>query len=317
VRILITGGLGYLGGRLAQHLAAAGTHELRLATRRQRVATPIPGARIVTVDWSDERSLAAACDGVEAIAHLAGMNAAACARDPVAAVEFNGVGTARLLRAATDRQVRRVICLSTAHVYGASLAGQVDEETLPRPRHAYATSRLAAEYALRAAGLGLEGIVVRLSNAFGAPLTPDADCWSLVCNDLCRQAVATQRAQLSSDGSQRRDFIPVGEACRAIAHLLDLPASAIGAGIFNVGGGSAPTLLQMATLIAGRVKLRLGVDVALVPGPARDPVGTAPLEYCVGRLYHTGFTPAPAAVTQELDQLADYCVRHFKTSDVQ
>jgi UDP-glucose 4-epimerase len=272
----------------------------------------------VTVDWSDERSLAAACDGVDAIAHLAGMSAAACARDPVAALEYNGVGTARLLRAAKDRQVRRILCLSTAHIYGASLAGEVDEETLPRPRHPYGSSRLAAEHALRAAaGSGLEGIVARLSNAFGVPATPGADCWSLVCNDLCRQAVATLRAQLNSDGTQRRDFIAIGEACRAIAHLLELPATAIGEGVFNVGGAFAPTLLEMATLIAGRVKLCLGMDVAVVTGPAHDTVGAAPLQYGVRRLYDSGFKPDPTAVTQELDQLVQYCARHFKTSQAQ
>lgn len=317
MRILITGGLGYLGGRLAQHLAATGTHELRLATRRSPGgAAPIPGATIVTVDWSDERSLEAACDGVEVIAHLAGMNAAACARDPVAALECNGVGTARLLRAATQHQVRRVLCLSTAHVYGASLAGEVNEQTLPRPRHPYATSRLAAEHALRAAG-SVEGIVVRLSNAFGAPVTPDADCWSLVCNDLCRQAVTSLRAQLHSDGTQRRDFIAMSEACRAIAHLLALPAEAIGEGIFNVGGASAPSLLEMATLIAGRVKLRLGAQVAVVLGPAHDAVGADPLQYSVARLHASGFRPHPAAMSLELDQLVDYCVEHFRNSQAQ
>jgi UDP-glucose 4-epimerase len=320
VRILITGGLGYLGGRLAQLLAASGAHELRLASRAQRSDTPpVAGARIVRVDWSDEGSLAAACDGIDAIAHLAGMNALACARDPVAALECNGVGTARLLRAAAARQVRRVLCLSTAHVYGASLAGKVDEQTLPRPRHPYASSRLAAEHALRAATFGqaLEGIVVRLSNAFGAPATADADCWALVCNDLARQAVTTQRAQLSSDGTQRRDFIPMSEACRALVHLLELPATAIGEGIFNVGGAFAPTLREMAGLIAGRAGLRLGVDVAVVTGAARDAVGAAPLEYCVSRLYDSGFKARPAAVTQELDQLVDYCTRHFTAAQAQ
>jgi UDP-glucose 4-epimerase len=316
VRILITGGLGYLGGRLAQLLASCGTHQLRLATRRAGGNAPsAAGDEIVTVEWSDERSLARACEGIETIVHLAGMSAAACARDPVAALEFNGVGTARLWRAAARQRVRRIIGLSTAHIYGTSLEGEVDELTLPRPRHPYGSSRLAAEHATQVACLtyGLEAVIVRLSNAFGAPVDPGVDCWSLVCNDLCRQAVATGHARLKSDGTQRRDFIPIGEACRAVAHLLELPVVALGEGVFNVGGSWAPSLLEMARLIAQRVELRLGCAVQVMPGSARDSVGSMPLSFSVARLYGSGFTPRPSAVTQELDQLVDYCVRHPQT----
>ena len=101
---MLTGGLGYLGGRLAQSLAVTTSYELTLATRRGGEAqSPAADAGIVTTDWSSDSALERLCEGMDAVVHLAGMNAAACARNPVAALEFNGVATARLAQAAAKQ----------------------------------------------------------------------------------------------------------------------------------------------------------------------------------------------------------------------
>jgi UDP-glucose 4-epimerase len=261
------------------------------------------------MDWSSDRRLERACAGIDAIVHLAGMNAADCERDPVAALEFNGVGTARLVRAAISQRVNRLVYLSTAHVYGAALKGTVNELTCAQPRHPYATSHRAGEDAVRLTRTGQPSIaiVARLSNAFGAPACPEANCWSLVTNDLCRQAVTTRRAVLRSAGSQRRDFIPVSEACRAMAHLLSLPPERVGDGLFNIGGAWAPTMLEMARLVAERVTARLGFCPQLVVGTADDGECVEHLEYSVSRLAATGFTLRQDSVQQELDRLVEFC----------
>jgi UDP-glucose 4-epimerase len=310
--VLLTGGLGYLGARLAQSLAASTDYELRLGSRRPGWnPAPAPNVKLVALDWTGDEALSRACAGMDAVVHLAGMNAAACARDPVAALEFNGVGTARLLQAAAQQGVARFVYLSTAHVYGAALKGSVDELTCPQPRHPYATSHRAAEDAVKSAGAGsaLQGIIVRLSNAFGAPVSAQADCWSLVTNDLCRQAVTTRREVLRSPGSQRRDFVPLAEVCRAIAHLLQLPAARLGDGLFNLGGGWAPTILEMAELIAARVAACLGFDPQVIVGTTRDSCGEEQLEYSVAKLVASGFHPRHDAVAQELDRLVTFCAQ--------
>jgi UDP-glucose 4-epimerase len=312
LKVLLTGGLGYLGGRLAQSLAATARPELTLATRRSACRhLPAADARIVTIDWSSDSALERLCEGMDAVVHLAGMNAAECARHPVAALEFNGMATARLAQAAARQGTARFIYLSSAHVYGAALSGLVDEHTCPAPRHPYATSHRAGEDAVRlaCAGSAMTGVIVRLSNAFGAPVDPAADCWHLLTNDLCRQAVTTHRAVLKTAGTQRRDFIPVAEACRAITHLLQLPSQRLGDGLFNAGGAWAPTLLEMAYLIAARVAARLGFQPQVVPGSTRDSVGEAQLEYSVARLTASGFVLRREAVVEELDRLVDFCAR--------
>src|SRR5207302_10554561 len=133
--------------------------------------------------------------------------------------------------------------------------------------------------------------------------------WHLVTNDLCRQAVKTRRAVLKTPGNQRRDFISVAEACRAIRHLLQLPSTRLGDGLFNAGGAWAPTLLEMAQLIAARVDARLGFRPQVMPGSARDDVGEAQLEYSVAKLTATGFALRREAAVEEIDRLIDFCAR--------
>ena len=310
--MLLTGGLGYVGGRLAQWLAATSDHELTLASRRpDRARAATPAAGTIALDWASDAGLEQACEGMDAVVHLAGMNAADCGRDPVAALTFNGVATARLVRAAARCKVARFIYLSSAHVYGAALRGCVDERTCPEPHHPYATSHRAGEDAVRSAegATAMARVVVRLSNAFGAPVHPEADCWSLVANDLCRQAVTTRREVLRSAGNQRRDFVPMSEACRAIAHLLRLPAAHLGDGLFNVGGSWTPTIFEMAQLIATRVAACCRFQPQVVPGSQREESGTDLREYSVAKLVATGFDVRRDAIAEELDRLLAFCLR--------
>ncbi len=308
----MTGGFGYLGGRLARALARTTDYDVTLMTRRAvRPAMPESSATLIGVDWTSDVALERACDGIDAVVHLAGMNATKCAIDPVAALEVNGLSTARLVRTAALQRVARFVYLSTAHVYGAALKGFVDEHTCPEPRHPYATSHRAGEDVVRFAhdtGV-ISGSVVRLSNSFGAPVDPDADCWSLVANDLCRRAVNSRCMVLRSSGTQRRDFIPVSEACRGIAHLLTVPRSDLGNGVFNVGGSWAPTIIEMAELIATRVETVLGFRPQLARGSDCDSVGDPALEYCSKKLISTGYDVRRGALVEELDQLIAFCGR--------
>jgi UDP-glucose 4-epimerase len=313
LRVLLTGGVGYLGGRLARFLIEREGHEVLLGTRApQRVPNWAADHRVVHTDWNQEATLARACAGVDAIVHLSGMNARDCAEDPVAALEVNGVGTAHLLRAACREQVRRFIYLSSAHVYGGALTGRVDEGTAAEPRHPYATSHRAAEDLVRHAQYSgrIEGVVVRLSNSYGAPADPGADCWSLLTNDLALQAVRSGRLVLRTTGEQRRDFIPLAEACRALAHLLAVPAAVLEQEVINVGGGWALMLREMAALIAERSLAVLGLRPELCIGDRTDATGSGLLAYGIARLLATGFKPDATAREAELDQLLRFCQEH-------
>lgn len=292
-KIMITGGLGYVGGRVAQHLAQQTDYEIILGSRH-KTESPIwlQQSRVMETLWSSPDSLKHACSGIDSVIHLAGMNAQDCFADPVAALEFNAVGTARLLRAAIGQGVKRFIYLSTAHVYGSPLTGTITEKTCPINLHPYASSQRAGEDVVRAAHQRgeIEGIVIRLSNAFGAAVEKNANCWMLLVNDLCRQAVTTEKLELRSSGLQRRDFITLTDVTRAVAHLIELPVDTCADGLFNLGGDSSLQIIELTERIASRCKEVLKFSPALViPKPASGEI-SAELDYRIDKLKSTGFT---------------------------
>ena len=309
MRILITGAFGYLGGRLTQFLEASGEHGLMLGSRWTRGKT-LAGSTssAVVTDWDTPESLHELCDTVDTVVHVAGMNAQDCAADPSGALRANGLNTSALVHASEQTGVKRVIYISTAHVYASPLAGVLTELVCPRSLHPYATSHRAGEDAVLAAterGV-LSGIVVRLSNVYGRPARPDADCWSLVVNDLCRQAVTTERLALHSSGLQRRDFLPMDEVCRALQHLIELPQDRLGFPLYNVGGEWPVTIREVTELIRDRCAEILGFRPAItapMPGPGEE---THTLEYRLDALRATGFVPAPDQ-KREIDRLLRYC----------
>jgi len=260
MRILITGGFGFLGGRLAVHLAQAG-HTIVLGSRKA-ICSPtwLAQAEVLQTVWDDVEMLKHCCKGVDLVIHAAGMNAQDCAADPVAALAFNGVATARLVSAACSAGVKRFIYLSTAHVYASPLVGTITEETFPRNLHPYATSHLAGEQTVlefNHRGL-ISGIVLRLSNVFGAPVCKVANCWMLLVNDLCKQAVQTNQLKLHSSGNQQRDFISMTDfCCLAEKFAVGLYCNTY-TSIYNIGSGESQSVLAMAKTIQSRCEIVLG-----------------------------------------------------------
>lgn len=292
MRILITGGFGFVGGRVAQHLQQAG-HQIVLGSRSVTTSPNwLSRAEVVKTIWNDSGALEKICNDVEVVIQAAGMNAQDCAADPAAALEFNGLATENLLESARRAGVRQFVYLSTAHVYSSQLTNTIDEASCPRNLHPYATSHLAGENAvLYASQQGkIQSLVLRLSNAFGVPAHADANCWMLLVNDLCRQAVCDHRLTLRSAGLQQRDFVTLHDVGRTLVHMLELPDERIGGAIFNVGGGSAKRVIDMAEMVQARCLAVFGfVPEIIRPEPSRGEMSPN-LDYCIDKLLATGFS---------------------------
>jgi len=314
---LITGGLGYVGGRIALNLLAQGV-PIRLSSRRPPERWPdwARAAEFAHADVSSDDDLDDLCRGVETVIHLAAMNEHESLADPAGAVAVNAIGTVRLLQACERAGVGRIVYVSTAHVYGAPLAGSINERTLPRPVHPYAIShRIAEDFVLAAHDEGrIAGLVFRLSNGVGAPADAGVERWTLVANDLCRQAVTTQKLVLQTDGWQQRDFIALADVARAVAHVLALPAGAWGDGLFNLGGETTLSVLELAERIAARGRSVLGVT-APIERPARAEASPPPdLDYRIDKLKATGFV-LEGRLDDEIDRTLRLCKSAFAGAD--
>jgi UDP-glucose 4-epimerase len=268
----------------------------------------MPHAKMAQTRWDSVFELEQICKNIDAVIHLSGMNAQDCASDPVAALEINGMATCRLLQASVRQGVKRFIYVSTAHVYGSALSGTITEETNPVSLHPYATSHRVGEDVVRAANERgeIEGFVIRLSNAFGAPVNANTNCWMLLVNDLCRQALTTKQMVLRSSGLQRRNFIPLSDACRAIAHVLQLSGNGELKDIYNVGGLWSPTIIEMAQLIQKRCSALLDFQPKLMRNMQHADVASVEFKYCIDALLKTGFHPIDNKV-EEIDELLKFC----------
>lgn len=311
MRILITGGFGYVGGRVARHLQQAG-HQVILGSRSSRKSPPwLPMAEVAQTDWNDVRSLKQACEGVDVVIQAAGMNAQDCVADPLAALEVNGIAVARLIVAAVESKVARLVYISTAHVYASPLVGIITEETCPRNWHPYSTSHLVGEnVVLGACQRGeIEGIVLRLSNAFGAPVEKNANCWMLLVNDLCQQAAKTERMVLRTNGLQQRDFIPLAAVCQVIEQVstIDFKSLAFNVfNVFNVGSGRSQSLLEMAKLVQKRCGVVLGCEPELQADASTTDEMQEMLVFRPSRLNAVGIS-ASVNNNIEIDDLLVFC----------
>ncbi|MDB0021064.1 SDR family oxidoreductase [Candidatus Pseudothioglobus singularis] len=248
--ILITGGTGYLGGRLASYLRKL-NFEVRIGGRKA-------SADSYGMDYSDDSSLEVSCKEISTIIHLACMNAQSCEKDPELSFVINSIGTLKLLKAAEKEGVSRFIYFSTAHVYCSPLIGEINEEFLTQPIHPYSISKKCAEDFVIEASINkrISGTIFRLTNAVGSPVNPEANCWMLVANDLCRQVVLNKHMELYSNEYTKRDFVPISSLCHVVYSAL--LSDNISSEIVNVSSGIGLTLRELTDLIVERSQKVLG-----------------------------------------------------------
>jgi UDP-glucose 4-epimerase len=312
-KILVTGGLGYVGGRVSRFLSEKKDVEIIITTRKKTAVFPewMKKRNILEVDMSRHSDLYKVCEGIDCIVHFAGMNEIECASDPEKALEVNAGNTYRLLQAAIQQKVKRFIYFSTAHVYGAPLRGKITEKTITRPVHPYAiTHRVAEDFVLSAHDKGeIIGIVFRLSNGFGAPESSDINRWSLLVNDLCHQIACKEEIILKSSGLQKRDFITLFNVCRALDHFIVLDKDLIQDGLFNLGGSCSMQIIEMANLIALRAEKQLGF-YPVISRPVVKEETFENLEYNIDKIIRTGFDLIDN-FEQEIDDTLLFCKKHF------
>ena len=309
MNIIISGGLGYVGGRLSKYLAANG----HTVTALSRQANSLPGLvlptgmTVVHPDVFVQQPDSLNVFGV--FIHLAALNENDCVKYPEKAIEVNITHTWQWLDRAHKAGIKQFIYFSTAHVYGKPLQGYYDEESPTHPVHPYAITHKAAEdYVLSyRKEMGMNNLVLRLTNAFGGPAFPTADRWTLLVNDLCRSAIATGTMTLQTDGMQVRDFVCLQDVERAVNHLLLLNEH--GNGIYNIGAGHATSIWDMALMVQNKAEAMLQKTIQLT---RKQPVSTTvpfELDISIQKFLQTGFRLSGKA-SNEIESTLRYFINH-------
>ena len=302
--ILITGGSGYLGGRLAEFLSNSQIKKIAITVRKESktLRKKLPNCDVRILDITKPDNIKKALTDITDVIHLISLNAKNSAESPELAEKINAHGTLDLVKTSLDSGVKRFIYISTAHVYGAPLVGEINEMTPALASHPYATSHLQAEKYIKKAAVSSDTkfTILRLSNAVGNPIMKDTDCWMLVVNDICKQIVTSQTMRFSSQRNIERDYISIEEICRTISYILCDETNNY-EGIYNFGSGKSISLESLANLISERAKVILGIDARIYfPNQSSEP--TKPLSYSISKIQREGITISNS-LNNEIDKL--------------
>lgn len=266
---LVTGGAGFIGSHIAEHLGGAG-HRVRvldnLFSGKEANVKSIEGdVELIRGDIRDVRAVADAVRGVEVIFHEAALGSVPrSVADPMTTHEVNLTGTLNVLLAARDANVRRVVYASSSSVYGETRVLPKHEELAPQPLSPYALSKLAAEHY---AGLfhrvyGLEAVSLRYFNIFGPRQDPESE-YAAVVPRFVTALLKGERPVIYGDGLQSRDFTYVENVVNA--NLLAAEADGVAGKAFNVACGGRYSLLDLLS----RLKKIIGCEIDPTHEPAR------------------------------------------------
>lgn len=302
MQILVTGGAGFIGGHLAEHLRERAAVRV-LDDLCSGFRSNLGGCEFVQGSILDREALRAAMRGVDYVFHLAAMiSVPESMENPVRCAEINTIGTLLVLEEAARAGVKKFVLSSSAAIYGNNPVVPKREEMVPEPASPYAVSKLDGEYycQLFTATRGLPTAALRYFNVFGPRQNP-ASAYAAAVPIFIRQALRNEPLTVHGDGGQTRDFISVRDVARANAFFaIDSPMT----GVFNVARGGSLSIRELAE----RIVRLTGSKSQIIHGPARPGDvrhSTASLEKLAG----AGFAPR-----YDFDDALRETIESFKTA---
>ena len=246
MHFLITGGAGFLGTALANHLIAQG-HQVRVLDDVSAGDPAALDSRVLFTrgDVRDIPKLWTLLKGTDCVYHLAAR--VSVPESVLYPVDYNAVnvgGTVSLMTAVRDAGVKRVILASSGAAYGQQAQQPVREDAIMHPDSPYAVSKLAAEYYMHSIGAlwKIETVVLRVFNAYG-PRQPLPPSHAPVIPRFLKQVVSGGSAVMFGKGKQTRDYVYISDVVNALSAAAT--AERVSRTIVNIGSGQEVSLSQL------------------------------------------------------------------------
>jgi UDP-glucose 4-epimerase len=246
MKVFISGVTGYIGSRLVPMFLAEGA----TVGGFSRSTHAVEGADIHMANIT--RPLEHSLDHkYDVFIHLAAANDVDSS-DPATALSATALGTRYCLDFCKKNGIRKFIYFSTFQVLGKA-TGVLSEETYPEPVNDYGITHLFAEEYVKMyhRTSGIDYLILRPTNIYGAPLNRGIDRWSLVPNCFCREAAETGQITLTSSGKQKRDFVNLSDLLN-ITLLFTYDFEKYRNQLINVSSGNDFTILEIAEMVRSR-----------------------------------------------------------------
>ena len=255
--VLITGGAGFIGRHLADHLVDTGEYTVTVIDNESlgdRRHLDLERVRFVSGDLRNRDQLRGALEGQDSVVHLAANTRVMDSiEDPANNFDHNVVGTFNLLELCRELGVNRVVAASTGGAILGDVPPPVHEEMAPKPTSPYGASKLMLEGYLSAYSnsFGVSGCALRFSNIYG----PRSFHKGSVVAHFFKQILAGEPLVVYGDGSQTRDYLYVGDLVAGIRSAIESGAE----GAYQLGSGRGTTINEL--LDAMRTATGLDLDV--------------------------------------------------------
>ena len=272
MRVLVTGGAGFIGSNVIRALLARGD-EVRVLDNfstgsRANLAGLEDRVELVEGDLRSYERVHTAVRGMEVVLHQGALpSVPRSVQDPLTTTAVNVEGTLNVLLAARDEGIRRIVNASSSSVYGNTGSLPRDESQLPDPISPYAVAKLAAERFCTSFSrvYGLEIVSLRYFNVFGPRQDPTSQ-YAAVVPRFISAIAAGEPVTVYGDGEQSRDFTFVDNI--VAANLLAAEAEGVAGEIVNVATGGSTTVNELADTV-GRL-LERPVEKAYEPEREAD-----------------------------------------------
>jgi UDP-glucose 4-epimerase len=266
---LVTGAAGFIGSNIVEELVQRGAQVRALDNlstgKLANIAAYLDGIEFVQGDLNDLDLLRQVVMGVDFILHQGALpSVPRSVTDPLLSHESNATGTLKLLIAARDAGVKKVVYASSSSVYGDSPTLPKREEMPTQPLSPYAVNKLAAEEYCKVFTrvYGLPTVSIRYFNVFGPRQDPTSQ-YAAVIPAFIAAILAGKRPTIYGDGEQTRDFTYVKNI--VLANLLACETSGADGEVVNVACGERISLLDLMR----EINRALGTEVEPVFEDAR------------------------------------------------
>jgi UDP-glucose 4-epimerase len=273
MRVVITGGAGFIGGNLCRHLLGAGHKVVVFDDLSTGDAANVAGldVRLDVGSILDREALDTAFAGADAVVHLAARGSVPRSiADPMATHHANATGTMEVLEAVRRAGGPQLILASSSSVYGSNPAMPKHEDLVPMPMSPYAASKLFTETAAlaHAAAFGLDVLAFRFFNVFG-PLQAAGHAYAAVVPAFVDAALAGRPLPVHGDGTQTRDFTFVDTVAGVITEAVDRRVASPRP--VNLAFGSRVSLLEVVSLLEELLDRELELEFQPTrPGDVKD-----------------------------------------------
>jgi len=265
LRVLVTGGVGFIGSHLIRVLVRAG-HQVRVLDNLstgsvENLADVLDAIEFVRGDVRDYGAVEYAVRGVDAVVHLAALiDVAESVEKPDLYFDVNVRGTYNVAKA--SRNINTFVFASSSAVYGEPIKVPIPEDHPLMPKSPYAASKVSGEAFVQtfANQYGFRPVILRLFNVYGPK---QSRAYAGVIIEFISRVSRGEPPIIFGDGEQTRDFIHVGDVVEAI--MLSLRNERV-RGVLNIGSGEGVTINHLARLI---LKLMGREDLKPIYAPPR------------------------------------------------